>query len=199
MSRSRTIAGVLALSMVAGAACAGPFDMPKPEVFRRPEDQTRARLIDKPCVSADVGHGCYRFDGRLIRDTPCAYHIDSGTIGFLPTDQCFKMQGPERYRGIWIDAFEGQDFIPEGTSLPDWPRTDPTTPSWREQADRVQAARIWLNVDRAGVAHDVNANGRKMRIEFIGRKTMYQGAYGHMGMSGNEIIVDRVISLEPAP
>lgn len=184
---------------LASAASADFMDPPRPEVFLRTQDQQRARLLTTPCRPADVGHGCYRYDSRLIRESPCAYHIDALTIGSRPTDQCVRMEPPRRYRGIWVDAFEGQRFIADGTAPPEWPRTDPTSPGWREQAERARAAAIWLDVSRVqGVGHDYRNGPRRMAIEFVGRKTMFPGAYGHMGMSSNEIIVDRLISLKPA-
>lgn len=176
-------------------AKAGPLDLPKPEVFIRTEDQQRALLFGKPCSNADVGRGCYRYNGRLMREIPCAYHIDASTIGSLPTDQCFKMETPRRYRGVWIDEFEGQVFIPEGTTTPEWPRTHPKSPGWREQFDGAQAASIWIDVGRVKISQELRKRSHRMLIDFIGRKTMYSGSYGHMGMSGNEIIVDRVISI----
>jgi hypothetical protein len=30
-------------------------------------------------------------------------------------------------------------------------------------------------------------------VEFIGRQTLYPGHYGHLGMSGHEIVADRLI------
>ena len=178
------------------AAWAGFMDPPNPEVFARAGDRERARLLSKPCTKTDAGHGCYRFGGRLIRESPCMEHVDPQTLRGLPTDQCYKMDPPRRFRGIWIDAFEGQAFIPEGTTPPIWPRTDPKSPGWRQQFERAQAATIWLDVDRVHLGHDFNRGGRKLRIDFVGRKTTYPGGYGHLGMSGNEIIVDRVISLK---
>lgn len=59
----------------------GQFAPPNPEVFARAEDQQRARLLGKPCAEADEGHACYRYDGRLIRESPCTYHIEPGAIG----------------------------------------------------------------------------------------------------------------------
>jgi hypothetical protein len=179
----------------AGSVQAGQFQPPRPEVFARPEDQVRARLLNTPCTSADLGRGCYRYDNRLIREYPCSFAIDAGVRGSLPVDQCYKMEQPRRYRGTWIDEFEGQRFISEGTTPPEWPHTDPRSSGWREQAERARAARIWLDVDRAGVRHDFG-RGRRLRIEFVGCQTLYPGAYGHMGMSGSEIIVDRMISME---
>lgn len=175
------------------------FVTPKPEVFARAEDRERARLLGEPCAEADEGHACYRFGGRLIREAPCAYHVEPGVIGSLPTDQCYKMDAPRRYRGIWIDAFEGQQFISEGTTAPEWPRGNPTSLEWREQADRAIAATIWLDVRRARLDHKWQQGGRRVFLEFVGRKTLYPGNYGHMGMAGQEIIVDYVISQRECP
>lgn len=195
MPRERLILAMAFAMIASGVAQAGPLGLPKPAVYVRAEDQERARLLSKPCKEADVGHGCYRFGNHAVREMPCTYHISTEAIGGLATDQCYKMEKPRRFRGIWIDEFEGQAFIPEGTKAPEWPRIYSRSPGWRKQLDRAQAATIWLDVERVKLGHDFSG-GRKMLIDFIGRKTAYQGSYGHMGMSGNEIIVDRVISLK---
>ena len=196
--RTRRLILILACATLSsGAADAGQFDPPDPRVFARAEDQERARLLTKPCTEADVGHGCYRYAGHALREYPCAYHIDAGTIGSIPTDQCYKMEPPRRYRGIWVDEFEGQAFIPEGSTPPEWPRADPKSAGWRQQFERARAATIWLDMSRVYVDGEHRPRGRKWIIEFVGRKTMYPGEYGHMGLSGHEIIVDRVLSLKP--
>jgi len=33
-------------------------------------------------------------------------------------------------------------------------------------------------------------------MDFMGRRTMYKGPYGHMGGSDQELVVDRVISMK---
>ena len=181
-------------------AAIGQFASPQPEVFARAEDQRRARLLGTPCTKADVGRGCYYAREFLVREAPCIFHIDATTNGSLPVDQCYKMDVPRRYRGVWIDAFEGQQFIPNGTKEPQWPGGDLTSPAIRKKFEQARSAMIWLDVERARLGHDFNnANGRRMSIDFIGRKTLYPGWYGHMGMSGSEIIVDRVISLRECP
>ena len=185
---------ILAATVSGAPVGAQLFANPEPKVFARPEDQTRARLLRKPCTEADEGRGCHRFDGRLFRDPPCTYHIEEGVLGSLPVDQCFKMEPPRRYRGVWIDEFESQRFIPEGTPAPEWPDGDLKSSEWRKQAGRAIAATIWLDVERAKLGHKWQQGGRRVFLEFVGRKTLYPGNYGHMGMSGQAIIVDTVIS-----
>lgn len=177
----------------------GQFAPPNPEVFARAEDQQRARLLTTRCADVDVGRGCYRYGDRLIREYPCTFHIETDVIGTLPTDQCYKMEMSRRYRGVWVDEFEGQRFIPEGTSPPEWPRTDPKSPGWRGLFERARLATIWLDASRVTFDKKNRQNGGRWFIEFFGRKTLYSGAYGHFGMSGQEIIVDRVISLRECP
>lgn len=179
-----------------GTAAVAQFGYPSPEVFARAEDQVRARLIREPCTEADIGRGCYRLGSRLVRQAPCTYRIDAGTIGSVATDQCYKMESSRRHRGVWIDAFEGQEFIPEATKPPEWPRGDPKAPGWREQFELARASRIWIDVSRVDLEHKFREGGRRVFIEFDGRKTMYSANYGHMGMSGHEIIVDRLISMK---
>lgn len=199
MVRTRLGMALGCATLATGQPTLAQFTSPKPEVFARAEDQHRARLLTTACAETDVGQGCYRYNGRLIREGPCSYRTATGAIGSLPTEQCYKMEPARRYRGVWIDAFEGQQFIPEGTKAPEWPRGSPKSPEWRKEADRAIAARIWLDVDRTKLGHKWQQGVRTAFIEFIGRKTKYPGNYGHMGMSGQEIIVDRVISLQDCP
>lgn len=185
---------VFVFGLIEGPAVAKPF-YPNPEIFARAEDRERARMVDVLCNESDVGRGCFRYDGRLLRDTPCSYRekgIDAW--GSLPTDQCYVMEAPRLYRGVWINEFEGQEFIPSGTKKPKVPGAGSGPAEWNKYI----AATIWLDVGPAKLDrkwHYVD----KALIEFVGRKTKHSGNYGHMGMSGNEVIVDRVISIRKCP
>lgn len=174
---------------------AGVHDRPNPEVYVRKADGELARLFDKPCSEADVGKGCRRSSNRVRRISPCSDYRDGFAI-HRRTDQCYKLEKPRRFRGVWIDEFEGQQFILQETNPPEWPRFDRNTPGWAQQIEKAQAARIWLDNSRVNLAPFRSGRSAKVLIEFVGRKTKYAGRYGHMGMSGNEIVVDRVISLK---
>lgn len=177
----------------------GQFARPKPEVFARVEDQQRARLLTTRCVDADEGRGCYRYENRLIREYPCTKFIEPNTLDSLPTDQCYKMDMPHTYRGVWINEFEGQQFIPEGTVAADWPRADRKSPGWSKRFEQFRLGNIWLDTSRVTFEENRPRYGGNWFIEFSGRKTLYPGAYGHMGMSGQEIVVDRLIALRKCP
>lgn len=174
---------------------AGPFDPPKPEAFARKEDQARAKLLTKPCSETDLGNGCRQWGGRIIRESPCTYLVSATSMKRLPLDQCYKMEKQRKYRGVWIDAFEGQRFIRADVSFPDQAGNNPEILAWLKNAERTAASRVWLDVSRTSLTHDFSDGGRKMLIEFIGRKTKYAGPSGHMGVFDHTMIVDRVISV----
>ncbi|SEJ85989.1 hypothetical protein SAMN05428950_1044 [Sphingomonas sp. OV641] len=184
---------------IGGSAAAQLFALPNPEQFALTEDQIRARLLGTPCTEADEGRGCFRYDGRLERELPCAFHNDDGEVEFLPTDQCYKMEPAQLYRGVWIDEFEDQQFVPEGTQTPEWPRTAVRSKGWREQFERARLKSIWINTSRVNFGAKWQRRRGRRIIEFVGRKTKFAGDHGHLGMSGHEIIVDRVISLKECP
>ena len=112
----------------------------------------------------------------------------------LPLDQCYKMQPARRFRGIWLDEFEGSTFF-EGFSDISRVRSE-----IRRRMNKPAAYGEWLgwNENRKNpVLSSSGGNARLVAIDFVGRKTAYPGRYGHMGMSNSEIIVDRVISAQP--
>jgi len=148
MMETRIISVFSFAALSVGTAHAELFDIPDPRVYARLEDQERARLLMTPCTEEDLGRGCDRNGGRAVRKAPCTYRAEPNVVAMLPTDQCYKMEAPHTYRGVWIDEFEGQRFIPEGTSPPEWPRTDPTTPGWKEQAERARLESIWIDASR---------------------------------------------------
>ena len=114
----------------------------------------------------------------------CVQKVRFGGIKAMPRkiDECFEMMPPQRWSGLWRDAFEGSRFCP--------------APATRCSADSPGDA-IWL-----GFADEQNApkrtawNNGLYAIEFIGRRTARKGSYGHVGMSDHEIIVDRLISIK---
>ena len=124
---------------------------------------------------------------------PCNEWIEDERGGYyarIPTDECYKMLPPQRWKGLWRNAFEGSQFCPapakECQHVPPALRSEPY---------------IWLNS-----SYSWPAEARKRvedeavyEIEFIGRRTMYQGRYGHLGGADHEVIVDRLISLRKAP
>jgi hypothetical protein len=98
------------------------------------------------------------------------------------TDECFKMEPPRHWRGLWADYFEGQQFCP--------------APAKDCQFDE-HAPRIWLSFAKDQPRAGQPPGMRVYQVEFIGRRTLRPGHYGHMAAYTDEVIVDRLISIVP--
>lgn len=112
------------------------------------------------------------------RPYPCSYEeVVSGhkAIASTPTEFCVKMLPQQRWRGLWRAAFEGSRFCPEPAETCD---------------DNTPGEQIWLSRTPG------QPTGGLYRVDFIGRRTMYKGPYGHFGMFDQELIMDRVISIK---
>lgn len=127
--------------------------------------------------------------GGVDPHTRCYLPVERTPEGFTvqdsrPDRQCYDWQQARRFRGIFIDEFEGQRFIENAQWAPPlrpqddvWLQTDEKTdfavePSLKQQ---IEPTRIWL-------------------VDFLGGKTAQPGRYGHMGASPDEVLVDRFIS-----
>jgi len=116
--------------------------------------------------------------GVAERPFPCAHeYVENGvdTIESTPTDLCVKMMPQQRWRGLWRNNMEGSTFCPEPA----------------KECPTHAGESIWLD---SGPGR--GGRGDLYRVDFIGRKTMYKGPYGHMSMYDQEIVMDRAISIE---
>jgi hypothetical protein len=98
------------------------------------------------------------------------------------TDQCFEMMKPQLWRGLWVDAFEGQRFCPAPA---------------QNCLDNDRKGRIWITFPNDTPPTGRNLTDKTYVIQFIGRRTLVPGMYGHMGMSEHEIIVDKLLLIAP--
>lgn len=113
------------------------------------------------------------------RSEPCSRAVTVGgetTQTTIPTDECVFMEEPKLWRGRWLNQYEDSAFCSFSGS--------------RTECDAANFD-VWLSIDRAA-----GKLGRTYSIAFIGRKTRYDGGYGHMGGYRSEIIVDRVLALQ---
>jgi hypothetical protein len=120
----------------------------------------------------------------------CLEKLRWGGIQALPEpfERCFEFEPAKLWKGIWVNQMEGSQFCPDPA-----PDSCPTK-------DVSYANDIWL---KFGSNPPVElGRGGLYQVEFIGRKSDGKGTFGHFGMFGNEIIVDRLISIkevEPPP
>jgi len=115
---------------------------------------------------------------------PCVQQKkEQGTeiITGLPTDQCVKMTSPQRFRGLWHNEFEGQRFCPAPAN---------------ECSFITPGEVISLDFSSKEMRFDPRLSGELYEIDFIGRRNVYPGYFGHGGGATGEVIVDRIISVK---
>jgi len=93
---------------------------------------------------------------------------------------CFRMTALERWKGVWLDGFEAQQFCPSPAQT--------CAPSINE---------LWISFPNGGEPTRQETTDRLYEIEFIGRRTLKPGMHGHGGGFYHEIVVDRLISAKP--
>ena len=135
-----------------------------PAAYEHPRDQFFA-AIPLTIIDADF-RPCFRtVDGRPAR---------------LADADCYSFTNAERMRGVSISGFETGSFYPGRITLP----------------QRGEQSGFWMDLDPRLLPTDVRSRcgeGYALRLDFIGRRTAVQGAYGPWGMAGHIILVDRVL------
>jgi hypothetical protein len=101
------------------------------------------------------------------------------------TEICYKMTPPRRMRGLWRYEFEGSQFCPSPATRCDYVSSE----------KRIQP-QIWLSIPFHLPDTGKPAREAVYAIDFIGRRTMVPGHYGHMGVFDEEVVVDRLISMK---
>lgn len=96
-------------------------------------------------------------------------------IDGVPTAECVRLTPSKRIQGFWRNDFEGSQFCFD-------------TPS---NCTYTRRPRIWFGYSE----EKLPPTGGLYAVDFIGRQTLYRGGYGHMGMSDQEMVVDRMISV----
>jgi hypothetical protein len=118
-----------------------------------------------PAVVESIFPPCTKKNGRYLDPTPI--------------DECYKLQAPQRWRGIWVTEFEGYRFCPAPAQ----------TCSGYEQP----RYSLWLNPKVFGHPPQIGVTlDHSYSIGFIGRRTQYRvGGWAPYYV----IVVDRLISI----
>ena len=94
------------------------------------------------------------------------------------------MDKSKEWKGLWFNDFERSRFCPSIVQKCDEGAADED---------------IWLSFDDVALSAMRSSQieeGAVYQIEFIGTITSVPGAFGHMGGSSREIVVERLIKLE---
>ena len=100
-------------------------------------------------------------------------------------DRCFKMLPPQRWRGLWRNAFEAPSFCPAPALKCG---SDPAA-----EANQLEMS-IEFKSDPPGFGPDTRPGGL-YEVEFVGRRTAHGGIHGDHPLA-QEIVVDRLISIK---
>ena len=112
----------------------------------------------------------------------CLQRLREGGIEAMPddSDDCFKFDDARRWAGVWEHYMEHSTFCAEGTApCPDDPKDA-----------------LWLEFTGPEPLQGRYPPGGRFTVEFIGRRNVGQGAFGHAGVYRNAVIVDRMISIK---
>lgn len=126
----------------------------------------------------------------------CLEKLRWGGSGALPRDQdnCFSFSNPQRMRGLWRTYFEGSLFC-EAPAKTCEPREE------GRGAARTFIVDTWFEVKDPhfrladAAASQGDSDTQLYNIEFIGRRNIGPGGFGHLGLSKNKVIADKVLSI----
>jgi len=130
---------------------------------------TDPRAVLARCLGGDLVHGHY--------------------IGDL---NCYPFAAPERMKGVWQAVLEGSYFDANATVAR---QPDSRSDAWRN-------ANTWLEASPIPPEARIAMQGgppRAYAVEFIGRRSICPGIFGHMGVSPHEVVVSRFIRMDPLP
>ena len=147
------------------------------------------RLYDGPLTQGEVERMQRELRLQGLTDV-CVARLRARGIAVLdavPLHDCFVSTPPQRWTGLWRNDFEGSRFCPS-----------PAT----ECNGETRGDEIWLNVPTGRPAGVEEGSGGLYAVDFIGRRTLRPGPFGHLGMSAHEATVERMMSIreiEPPP
>jgi hypothetical protein len=95
---------------------------------------------------------------------------------------------PQRLTGVWVVGLEYSGFFTNASSY---------------EETRGHADGIWLRAEPSPspevTAAGQGAGTRAFAVDLIGRRSLCDFSYGHMGMSPQEVIAERIIAMRPLP
>ena len=102
--------------------------------------------------------------------------------------ECLPYSSPEQLAGVWVVDFEHSAFYPNASN-------------YNETVSRTD--RIWLRAEPS-LSPEITAAGqgagrRAYAVAIIGRRSLCDFAYGHMGVDRREVIAKRIIAMRPLP
>jgi hypothetical protein len=108
-----------------------------------------------------------------------------GGVEAMPkAEECFRFSKSQRMQGLWRNQFEGSEFCES---------SDRRCPDPKTAAD--PESFIWLELELPAGYEDTPPGGL-YAIDFVGRRSLGGGMFGHFGVAKHEVLVDRLLSIK---
>ena len=115
-------------------------------------------------------------------EMPCSRTI-GGRPDRLPDADCYRLNEPRRLRGVAELGFEADIFYPGRARLP--------TPD--------QESDLRLSLEPSLLPATIRSGCERrcvVALDFIGRRPVVEGGYGHAGFGKHLIVVDRLVDVK---
>ena len=143
-------------------------------------------VLASACQTTVPTHAVVLGEDELNRITtsPCIPKLGAG-IEPRFEEMCREMTKPRVWRGLWAYGFEWSQFCAEPAKSCGPPR-------------KLDADITWLTFgeDWPSGLDSKQETGAVFEVEFVGRRTVYAGSKGHMGIFQHEMVIDRLISMK---
>ena len=153
--------------------------------------QQREHLIEPDWKSAYSSAECRALNDTIIERCGGSLERASAIMRENPAI-CEPFGPPEKLSGMWeLDLehsafFEGaEDLLSTKVKLEDWDYTWLDVPDIAERTDELGAAQ--------------GAGRRVYRVELVGRRSLCDTGFGHMGAYPREVLLQKLLSQEAVP
>jgi hypothetical protein len=122
--------------------------------------------------------------------------VKNGSL--LPDEQCYRFEAPRRWSGIIIHNDNFQNYFYPGRSGYSRERSRSSTYGvTNAPVRRYCQSAVCRPLGPQTPSEEPDA--KAYYIEFVGRRTAHEGPYGHMGVFGHLIVVDRILAERQIP
>lgn len=136
-----------------------------------------------PVISEDEYEGFKASHPGIMKGCLDAVRYEGFSVWNPDDPKCFEYTPAQRWSGLWERGWEWTNFCPDPATECDW----------------MSKRGMWLDFsdDASGLPRQLDDG--TYRIEFIGRRTVVPGNFGHLGSYDHRMIVHRVLRLERIP